>query len=43
MYDFPPDFFFTKVKNEKLFTLKKIRFFVICDVIGVGKLSKNIF
>ena len=48
MYDFPHDFFFTKVRNEKLeknakFYFLKIRFFVIYDVIGVGKFSKNIF
>ena len=50
MYDIPPEFFFRKVKNEKLeknakFYVKKyeIRYFVICDVIGVGKISKNIF
>ena len=48
MYDIPPEFFFRKVKNEKLekkakFYVRKIRYFVICDVIGVGKISKNIF
>ena len=39
MYDIPPDFLNRKVKNEKLvknakFYVRKIRFFVICDVIG---------
>merc|ERR1712173_170756 len=41
-------FFFRKVKNEKLektrnFMLEKVRYFVICDVIGVGKISKKYF